>query len=45
MLDFLSYDIENTLKSNFWRKNVMILSLCTQRYYGLHNVSNESVNH
>ena len=28
--------IKNTY---FWRKNVMILSLCTQRSYGRHNVS------
>ena len=26
---YLSYDIKNTLKSYFWRKNVIILSLCT----------------
>ena len=25
-----------TLKSYFWRKNVIILSLCTQRCYGRH---------
>ena len=30
MLDSI-YRITNTLKSNFWRKNVIILSLCTQR--------------
>ena len=46
MLDFsLSCDIKITLKSHFWRKNVMILSLCTQRCYGRHNVSRKSVNH
>ena len=28
-----------TLKSHFCRKNVIILSLCTQRCYGRHNVS------
>ena len=28
-----------TLKSHFLRKNVIILSLCTQRCYGRHNVS------
>ena len=39
------YDIKNTLKSHFWRKNVIILSLCTQRCYGHHNVSRKSVNH
>ena len=32
----------NTLKSHFWRKNVIILSLCTQRCYGRHNVSGKS---
>ena len=32
MLDSdLSNDIKNSLKSHFWRKNVIILSLCTQR--------------
>ena len=25
------YHMTNTLKSDFWRKNVIILSLCTQR--------------
>ena len=34
-----------TLKSHFWRKNVIILSLCTQRCYGRHNVSRKSINH
>ena len=38
MLD-LSYDIKNTLKSLFCRKNVKILSLRTQLCYGRHNVS------
>ena len=33
------YHMTNTLKSDFWRKNVIILSLCTQRCYGRHNVS------
>ena len=28
MLDSI-YHMTNTLKSHFWRKNVMILSLCT----------------
>ena len=28
-----------TLKSHFCRKNDILLSLCTQRSYGLHNVS------
>ena len=38
MIDFI-YHMINTLKSHFWRKNVIILSLCTQRCYGRHNVS------
>ena len=33
MLDCI-YHMTNTLKSEFWRKNVIILSLCTQRCYG-----------
>ena len=36
---YLSYDITITLKSHFCHKNVIILSLCTQRCYGRHNVS------
>ena len=44
MLDSI-YHMTNTLKSHFWRKNVIILSLCTQRYYGRHNVSRKSINH
>ena len=36
---YLSYDIKNTLKSHLWRKNIIILSLCTQLCYGRHNVS------
>ena len=33
MLDSIyHYDIQNTLKSLFWRKTVIILSLFTQRY-------------
>ena len=39
------YHITNTLKSHFLSKNVMILSSCTQRFYGRHNVSQKSVNH
>ena len=39
------YHITNTLKSHFWRKNVIILSLCTQRCNGRHNVSRKSINH
>ena len=41
MLDSI-YHMTNTLKSHFWRKNVMILSSCTQRCYGRHNVSRKS---
>ena len=44
MLDFI-YHMTNTLKSHFWRKNVIILSLCTQRCYGRHNVPRKSINH
>ena len=39
------YHMTNTLKSDFLRKNVIILSLCTQRGYGRHNVSRKSINH
>ena len=42
---YLSYDIKFTLKSHFWRKKVISLSLCTQRCYGRHNVSRIFVNH
>ena len=46
MLDSIySYDIEITLKFHFSRKNVIILSLCTQRCYGRHNVSRKWINH
>ena len=46
MLDSI-YHMTNTLKSHFWRKNVIILSLCTctQRCYRRHNVSRKSINH
>ena len=44
MLDSI-YRMTNTLKSHFWRKNVMILSSCTQRCYGRNNVSRKSINH
>ena len=44
MLDSI-YHMTNNLKSDFWRKNVIILSLCTQRGYGRHNVSRKSINH
>ena len=39
------YHMTNTLKSHFWRKNVILLSLCTQSCYGRHNVSRKSINH
>ena len=35
----LPYDFMITLESHFCRKNVIILSLCTQRCYGRHNIS------
>ena len=38
MLDSF-YHMTNTLRSHFWRKNVIIVSLCTQCCYGRHNVS------
>ena len=44
MLDSI-YHMTPTLKSHFWRKNALILSLCTQRCYGRHNVSRKSKNH
>ena len=44
MLDSI-YHMTNTLKSDFWRKIVIILSFCTQRCYGRHNVSRKSINH
>ena len=33
------------MTSHFCRKNVIILSLCTQHCYGRHNVSRNSINH
>ena len=39
---YLSYDIKITLKSHFF---VILLSLCTLRCYGHHNVARKSVNH
>ena len=42
------YHMTITLKSHFWRKNVIILSSCTQRCYGrnnMNNVSRKSINH
>ena len=44
MLDSI-YHMTNTLKSHFWSKNIIILSLCTQRCYGRNNVSRKSINH
>ena len=44
MLDSI-YHMSFTLKSHFWRKNVILLSLCTQRCYGRHNVSSKSISH
>ena len=44
MLDSI-YHMTNTLKSHFWRKNVILLSLCAQRCYGRHNVSRKPINH
>ena len=44
MLDSI-YHMTNTLKYDFWRKNLIILSLCTQRCYGRHNLSHKSINH
>ena len=42
MLDSI-YHMTNTLKSHFWLKNVIILSLCMQRCYERHNVSRKSI--
>ena len=44
MLDSIHH-MTNTLKSHFWRKSVIILSLCAQRCYGRHDVSRKSINH
>ena len=35
MLDSIN---QFTLKSHFYRKNIIILALCTQRCYGRHNI-------
>ena len=43
MLDSI-YHMTNTLKSHFWRKNVIILSSCTQRCYERHNQITVTVN-
>ena len=37
--------IYHMTKSHFYSKNIIILSLCTQRCYGSHNVSRKSINH
>ena len=37
--------IYHMIKYHFCRKNVIILSLCTQRCYGRHNVSRKTINH
>ena len=39
------YHMTKTLKSDFRRKNIIILTLCTRRCYGRHNVSCSSINH
>ena len=39
------YHMTNTFKSRFWRKKVILVSLCTQRCYGRHNYSRKSINH
>ena len=44
MLDSI-YHMTNTLKSDFSRGNVIVLPLCTQPFYGRHNVSRKSLNH
>ena len=47
MLDSIYHMIWHKIifKSHFCRKNVLLLSLCTQRCYGRHNVSQKSINH
>ena len=42
MLDSI-YHMTTTLKSHFWRKGVIILSLCTQLCYGRHNITRKSI--
>ena len=46
MFDFFFFirHVKISLKSHFWRKKVKMLSLCTQRCYGHHDVSQKSVN-
>ena len=43
MLDSI-YHMAKSLKSHFWLKNVIILSLCMQRCYQSRNVSRKSIN-
>ena len=45
MLDSIYHNHDKYLKSHFWRRNVMVLSSCTQRCYERHNVSRQPVNH
>ena len=45
MLDSIYLNIKIALKSHFWRKNVIYLSLCKQHCYGRHNVFRKSLNH
>ena len=44
MLDSI-YHMTKSLKSHFCRKNVITLSICTQRCYRRHNVSLKYINH
>ena len=44
MLDSI-YHMTNTFKSHFWRKNIIISSLCAQRCYRRYNLSRKSINH
>ena len=44
MLDSI-YHMTKSLKPDFWRKNVIISSSCTQRGNGRHNVSRKFINH
>ena len=39
------YHMTYTLKSHFWHKNVIILSLCKHQCYERNNVSRKSINH
>ena len=46
MLDSIYHiDIKMTLKYHFCRTIVIILTICTQRCNGRHNISQKSVNH